>query len=238
LLLFNLDDIFTDTKKRTAWRARFAKDEKGKPIVDKLVLTDDDRDMFDDLIKKISAEAFRKASAWAKGIAGAYRHNVKFGDPQASGSILSGITASLITNPAQVLTTNELAGMKLVITSPGLSMNQERTIVSNTADTIVVDSAFAADVTGLEFAVMTQTDDFIIFYLDMETTWDLNQLMAATEAIREALVTGFVKEWYLYNRYMDDAGIEALAYAESLEKIKSLLSQRNTPYRRSGEIFS
>jgi hypothetical protein len=54
-----------------------------------------------------------------------------------------------------------------------------------------VDSAFAADVTGLEFAVMTQTDDFIIFYLDMANTWDINQLMAATEAIREALVTGY-----------------------------------------------
>lgn len=238
LMLFNLDTLFEGTKKRTAWRGRYAKDEQGKPLTEKLAITDDERDMFDDLMLRGSNEVFLKMSAWAKGIAGANRFNVKFGTPVVSGSVISGGTTAILTDTSQALTVNALAGYKLVITTAGVEQNQERTIVSNTADTITLDSAFTTDVTGLEYSVMTQTDDFIVYYLDMNIEWDLNMIHQAYESAREALISYFVKEWFVVNRYIDDAAIEGGKYEIELVKIKQALSQRKTPLRRSGEIFS
>lgn len=238
IFLFNLDTLFDSVKKRTAWRGRFARNNKGLPLLDELVITDDERDMFDDLIKSGSAEAYRYLSAWAKNIAGAYRHNVKFGDPVESGTVTSGGATNVLTDSNLALVTNALTGCKLVITSPGLAMNQERTIQSNTANTITLDSTFDVDVTGMEYAVMTQTDDFIIYYLDMDLEWDINMLLAASTAIEQALIAFFVKEWYIINRYMDDAQIEATRYGTELANIRKYLTNRKTPARRSGEIFS
>lgn len=238
LMLFNLDTLFEGTKKRTAWRSRFAKDEQGKSLTAKLAITDDERDMFDDLMQRGCNEVFRKMSAWAKDIPGANRFNVKFGEPVKSGSVTSGGTSAVLTDTSKTLTVNELAGYKLVITSAGVEQNQERTIVSNTADTITLDSAFTTDVTGLEYSVMTQTDDFIVYYLDMSLEWDLNMIHQAYESAREALISFFVKEWFVVNRYIDDAAIEGGKYDIELVKIKQALSQRKTPLRRSGEIFS
>lgn len=238
LMLFNLDSLFEDVKKRSAWRGRYAKDNQGKSLLETIAITDDERDMFDDLMKSGSAEVYRAASAWGKDIPGAFRFNVKFGDPVTSGDVTSGGSTAVLTDTAQTLAVNGLADYKLVITTPGLAMNQERTILSNTGNTITLESAFDVDVTGMDYAVMAQTDDFIIFYLDMSLEWDLNMLMAASEAIREAMVTFFVKEWYLVNRYMDDAALETARFDNAILKIKRALSQRKTPLRRSGEIFS
>lgn len=238
LMLFNLDTLFEGTKKRTAWRSRFAKDEQGKSLTAKLAITDDERDMFDDLMQRGSNEVFRKMSAWAKDIPGANRFNVKFGTPVVSGSVTSGGTTAVLTDDSLALTVNELAGYKLVITSAGLEQNQERTIVSNTLDTITLDSAFTTDVDGLEYSVMTQTDDFIVYYLDMSLEWDLNMVHQAYDSAREALISYFVKEWFMVNRYLDDAAIEGGKYDIEMVKIKQALSQRKTPLRRSGEIFS
>jgi hypothetical protein len=238
IMLFNLDTLFEGTKKRTAWRSRFAKNEQGESRIDHLAITDDERDMFDDLMKRGCNEVFMKMSAWAKNIAGANRFNVKFGEPVESGSVTSGGTTAVLTDSEQAFVVNELAGYKLVITSAGLEQNQERTIVSNTADTITLDSAFTTDVDSLEYAVMTQTDDFIVYYLDMNTTWDLNMIHQAWGSTLEALITYFVKEWFIVNRYMDDAQIETTQYEIELVKIKQALSQRKTPLRRNGEIFS
>jgi hypothetical protein len=238
LMLFNLDTIFEGAKKRTAWRSRFARDENGQSQEEKLAITDDERDMFDDVMRRGCNEVFMKMSAWAKDIAGANRFNVKFGEPVAGGSVTSGGDTIVLTDTSATLAVNALAGYKLVITSAGVEQNNEKTIVSNTLNTITLDSAFTTDVTGLEYAVMTQTDDFIVYYLDMETTWDLNMLHQAYESAREAMISFFVKEWFIINRYVNDAQIETGKYEIELVKIKQALSQRKTPLRRSGEIFS
>lgn len=237
LMLYTMDSLFEDTKKRTAWRGRYAKDDQGRSQLDRLQITDDERDMFDDLMKRGSAKVFMVMSAYAKNIAGAYRYNVKFGDPVVSGSVISGGATAVLTDTDQSLTVNELAGYKLVITSAGLAINQERTILSNTADTITLESAFDVDVDGMEYAVMTQTDDFIIFYLDMNLQWDLNMLLGASEAAREAMVTWFVWQWYLMNRYMDDAAVELSRFETELTELRRCLGRRKEPIRRSGEII-
>lgn len=236
LMLFNLQSLFEDVKKRTAWRARFAKNAEGQSLIDNLVITDDDRDMFDDLMKTGCNEVYRPMSAWGKDIEGAIRFNVKFGDPVHGGTVLSGGSTTQLTVPLPPLT--DFSGYKIVITSAGVSINQERVIVSNTMDTITLDSAFDMDVTGLEYAIFTQTDDFIIYYLNMSKEWDLNALRDAYHEAREALISYSVKEWYVVNRYMDDAQIEQGRYGSHLTGLRSALMRRKKPLRRGGEIFS
>jgi hypothetical protein len=238
LFLNKLDDIFSGAKRLTAMRGRFAKDDQGGSNLDKIALTDDEREWFDDeIIKNGSSEVFRKISAWAKSIDEACRHNVKFGDPVQSGAV-TGVVAVVVTDATKVMVVNALAGYKMVITSPGALMNQERIIVSNTVDTITLDQAFSSDITGLEYSVFTQTDDFIIYYISLNLTWDPNMLQGVDASIKQALVLYTVKEWYLINRMTDDYTIENVKYENELSKIRVQLMQTKTPTRRPVDFFS
>jgi hypothetical protein len=56
----SLTDIFTMAKRRSAIRARFAKDEAGNPLVEKIAITDDERDWYDDILPQGAGEVFKK----------------------------------------------------------------------------------------------------------------------------------------------------------------------------------
>jgi hypothetical protein len=236
LFVIALDDIFERGKKRTAYRGRFAKDQTGAPAVEGFAITDDERDFFDDIMKTGGAEVFRKLSAWSKDVTDAYKYGVSFGANSATGTIELA-EGAVITDTALNLTVNALAGHRFVIMSGDL-IDQERDIVSNTAFTITLAEPFIDDPTGLTFKTFESSDKHILYEVEMESTWDRNMLQGAEEAIKEALAAYFVKEWYLTNRYIDDAQIEANRYQSELTKIRSQLMQRKTPYRRSGELFS
>lgn len=237
LFLSNLDTIFNGAKRRTAMRARFATGQQGESLLSKIAMSDDERDWFDEIIKNGSSEIFRKLTPWAREIDEACRHNVKFGDPISSGAV-TGVVTTTINDTSKAMTVNALAGYKLVITSPGPQMNQERTIVSNTATGIVIDTAFSTNVTGLEYVIFTQTDDFIIYYINMDLEWDINMLQGVDASIMEALILYTIKEWYLINRMADDYTIEQGKFDNELMKIKGQLMQKKTPNRRPVDFFS
>lgn len=237
LIMTGMDDIFEDAKQRTAIRGRLASTKEGASLLEAYAMTDDERDIFEKTIKNGAAEIFKKLSAWCKGIREAYRHNVSFGAPIFSGAIDS-IAGAQVNDVSQAFTENSLAGYKLVITSPGTQMNVERTIISNAATGIILDSAFTSDVTGLEYSIFTDTDKYIIYYLELDTNWDINMLLGVEAAVKEALILHTIKEWYKANRFMDDFDIENTNYETELTKIRSQLIQSKVPYRRPTDMFS
>jgi len=239
VLLTDLDAIFNIAKRRTAMRGRFATDGKGDSMLEKLSLTDDERDWYDEIMKVGGPEIFRKMQAWTKGIDSAYRHNVKFGNPIVAGQITSATTTELTfpaLNPALVV--NALANKKIIITTPGPNMNQERTILSNTATTITVSVAFpAAPVLADEWVTFPITGNFIIQYLKLDASWDLNIFIGLGAAIEEALTLYAVKEWYKINRNTNDFPIEEAEYERQMQKVKSQLLSYKVPARRVTDMF-
>jgi len=250
LFLNDLDAIFEGAKKRTAMRGRFALDQ-----LDKIALTDDEKDWFDEVIKNGGSEIFRKISAYSKDINEAYKHDVPFGNPVYSGAITS-VLSLVVSDSTKSMTVNELAGYKLVITSQGDQLNQERTILSNTANTITLDSGFTTDITGMEYAVFTQTSRYIIYFMsldtglkritysdgttitkDTKTGWDVNMIQGIDASITEALIGYAIKEWYLINRMMEDYEIEASRYNNELVKIRNQINQGKKPARRVTDFF-
>lgn len=237
LFLHDLASLFTLAKKRTALRGRYAKGQQGESLMEVYAMTDDEQDFFDDTIKTAAAEVFKRLSAYSKTIDQAYRHDVSFGDPVVSGTAEI-VANNVITDSGLALTPNALIGYKLVITTPGLLANQERVIASNTATTITLATAFDSDISGLDFAIFTQTNKYIAYYLLAASTWDNNMLQGIENAIQEALVTYIIKEWYLINRFMDDFSIEEGRYLNDLRKINSHLYQSKKPVRRPADFFS
>lgn len=78
IFLHDLDQLFTAVKKKTAYRGRFAKGDKGQSLLDQIAITDDERSYFDSVIQSAGPEVANKLSAWAKSIDQAYRYNVSF----------------------------------------------------------------------------------------------------------------------------------------------------------------
>lgn len=237
LLLVDLDIIFQLAKKRTAIRGRFATDQQGKALLEKIALTDDERDWFDEIIKNGGTEIFRKLSSWTKGIPSAYRHKAKFGNPLYSGKVVSGGTTAVLTDTTKAFTVNALTGKKLVITSPGSQMNHESVILSNTATAITITAAFSTDVSNMDYSVCDTTSDFALYYLNLDLSWDLNLFLGIGSSIEEALALYTVKEWYKINRNTNDFPVEEAAYDEQVSKIRSQLLQYKIPARRVTDFF-
>jgi len=228
----SLDDIFTRAQKLSALRGRFAKGQEGSSLLNELALTVDEQDFFDEIMPQGAREVFRKVSAWGKNIDRAYRYNVKFGDPQESGSVDS-VASEVITDSSKSFTIDELIGMKMVITS-GSHTGEERNITDNTADTITVASAFSGDVTGADYAIFNQTEDCIVFLISQDLSWDLNMLQGLDDLITETLARYIVKQWYWTNRFQEDYLIENDIYNRNLSEIRSMLIQHITPQRNIG----
>jgi len=231
----SLTDIFTMAKRRSAIRARFAKDEAGNPLVEKIAMTDDERDWFDDILPQGAGEVFKKISAFAKDVANAYKYGVTFGAKATSGTVET-VVSNVITDSSLSLTPSALKGYKLVITSDELK-DQQKTIADNTANTIILEEAWDQDITGLSFNVYAPTDDYVMYGVKMDNNWDPNMLQLCDKAILEALVSFALKEWYLANRYGDEYAIEEAKYQKQLLEVKSSLNRGKIPYRRPADFF-
>jgi hypothetical protein len=236
IIAADLDLIFSAAKKRTAIRGRFAIDQQGNSLLDKLTLTDDERDWFEEIIKNGGTEIFKKLSAWTKGISSAYRHNVKFGNPEKSGKI-SLVNGAVITDSSKNFAVDELKDKKLIITSAGSQMNQERLVSSNTATTITLASPFDSDITAMNYCIVPISASFALFHLNLDLSWDLNLIQGVGTAIEEALVLYTLKEWYRINRNADDFQVEEGAHQLQTSKIRSQLLQYKIPARRVTDFF-
>ena len=232
----SLTDIFTMAKRRSAIRARFAKDEAGNPLVEKIAITDDERDWYDDILPQGAGEVFKKISAFAKNVTNAYKYGVTFGAKTASGTVES-VNSAVITDSSLSLTPSALKGHKLVITSDDLK-DQQKTIADNTANTITLEEAWEQDITGLSYNVYAPSDDYVMYGVKMDNNWDPNMLQLCDKAILEALVSFTLKEWYLANRYGDEYAIEEARYQNQLLEVKSSLNKGKTPYRRPADFFA
>ena len=236
----SLTDIFNIAKRRSAIRARFAKDQEGKPLIEKIAITDDERDWYDDVLPMGATEVFKKLSAFAKNVTNAYKYGVTFGPKTASGTVesIDSTVGTTITDSSLALTPSTLQGHKLVITSDGDLKNQEQAIVDNTATTIVLEEAWEQDITGLSYNVYNPSEDYLMYSIKLDNNWDANMLQNCDNAIMEALVAYTLKEWYLINRYGDDYAIEEDRYLKQLMKVKSSLGQGVKPYRRPADFFA
>ena len=232
----SLTDIFTMAKRRSAIRARFAKDEAGNPLVEKIAITDDERDWYDDILPQGAGEVFKKISAFAKNVTNAYKYGVTFGAKTASGTVES-VNSAVITDSSLSLTPSALKGHKLVITSDDLK-DQQKTIADNTANTITLEEAWEQDITGLSYNVYAPSDDYVMYGVKMDNNWDPNMLQLCDKAILEALVSFTLKEWYLANRYGDEYTIEEAKYQKQLLEVKSSLNRGKIPYRRPADFFA
>ena len=232
----SLTDIFTMAKRRSAIRARFAKDEAGNPLVEKIAITDDERDWYDDILPQGAGEVFKKISAFAKDVTNAYKYGVTFGAKTASGTVES-VNSAVITDSSLSLTPSALKGHKLVITSDDLK-DQQKTIADNTANTITLEEAWEQDITGLSYNVYAPSDDYVMYGVKMDNNWDPNMLQLCDKAILEALVSFTLKEWYLANRYGDEYTIEEAKYQKQLLEVKSSLNRGKIPYRRPADFFA
>jgi hypothetical protein len=232
----SLTDIFTIAKRRSAIRGRFTKDADGSPLIERIVLTDDERDWYDDILPRGAVEVFKKLSAFSKDIPHAYKYGITFGAKSASGSIES-VVDKIVTDSSLSLIPSALIGHKFVITSDGELKDQQRTIVDNAANAIALDEAWEQDITGLTFNVYTPSDDYVMYKVKRDQNWDANMLQACDNAILEALISFALKEWYLINRYGDDYAIEEDKYQKQLTEIKSSLNKGKTPYRRPADFF-
>lgn len=232
LFLYTLDSIFEKAQKLSALRARNAKDDNGKSLLDQMAITVDEQAFFDDRMPIGAQEVFRKISAWSKGIDRAYRYNIKFGTVQYSGNVDS-VASPVLTDSSQSFTVDDLIGKKLVITS-GACSGEEKTITDNDATTITYDTAFSGDITGADYSIFNQTDDYIYMAVQVSLYWDLNMLPGLDKLIEQALTSYIIKEWYLMNRYQDDYLIESSNYERLLSEIRSQLFQRTKPGRSTG----
>jgi len=95
VFLVDIEDLFVAVKKKTALRGRFAKGPNGEPLLDKIAITDDERDLFDDTLLRGAPEVFTKLAAWAKLVDQAYKHDVTFGDDLVTKYIIYSVSMDL-----------------------------------------------------------------------------------------------------------------------------------------------
>jgi hypothetical protein len=228
--------VFEQGKKHTAYRARFARDkESGQSLLDSIAITDDEKPLFDDIMLSGCSQVFIKLSPWARKIKNAFRYNVSFGDIKATGTVES-VLGDIITDTSLSLTPGDLAGHTLVFDS-GPYEGDEVEIRNNTTDTIQVALPPPPEVIGLDYKVFDPAERFVLMEVIISERWDQNMIEAAEDAIFNALVSYWIKEWYLINRYMDDASLESLKYEEHLIAVRNALSHGLGVYQRSTSIL-
>lgn len=233
LFAFPIEPLFEKVKRRSALRGKLVKDQQGASQLDNFQVTEDERDIFIDFLQTGAAEIFRQISGFSKLINSAFRFNVNFGDPEFSSTITSvspdGLT---LYDNALDMTPNAYAGMKIVITTPGLMENQERTIVSNTDTSFVINSAFDDDVTDLEYIVAAQTEKYILIYSIFDVQkFDTNVILGIDALFEKCFIGTVLRDWYLTNRFMDDYNIELALLKDAISDLRMSYFQNMKPYR-------
>ena len=231
LYVFPIDGLFEKIKRRSALRGKLVKDEQGESRTGEFQMTEDERDIFIDFLQTGSAKIFREISGFSKQINAAYRFNVNFGDPEFS-SLVTSVVGNTVNDLSLTMEVNAYAGMKLVITSPGLMENEERTIVSNTDDAFIVNTAFSGDITGLEYIVAAQTEKHICIYSLMDLPYfDTNVILGIDALFEKCFIGTVLRDWYLTNRFMEDYQVEETLLRDSISDLRMHYFQSMKPYR-------
>lgn len=236
LFFVSLNDIFEQAKKRSAFRGRFARDAQGKSLLEQMAITDDERELIEDLLPNGATDLQKKLSAWMKAVNESYKFGVTFGAKNPAGTV-TGVSGTTITDSTAPFTAGALTGYKLVVLS-GDIIHEEREIVSNTTTDLVIDREFTADPTGLLYGVYNPDEKFITYALQMELNWNFAILQAVEAAVKEALVSYELAQWYLANRYMEDYAIEDGKFKAEMMKARSALFQGRDQWRRPVGHFS
>jgi hypothetical protein len=231
LFIFPIDAIFEKIKRRSALRGKLAKDQQGNSQTESFQITEDERDIFIDFLQSGSAEIFKQISGFSKSINAAFRFNVNFGDPEFS-STFSDDNGTTVVDGSLDMVPNAYVGMKLVIVSPGLLENQERTIISNTDQSFVINEAFSDDVTGLEYVLSAQTEKHIMIYSVFDLPkFDTNVLLGIDALFEKCFIGTVLRDWYLTNRFMEDYQIEENLLKSAISDLRMHYFQSMTPYR-------
>jgi len=237
LFVYPIEALFTKIQRRSALRGKLVKDNEGRAQTDNFQLTEDERDAFLDFLRSGASEIFKQVSGYSKTINSAFRFDVYFGVPEFSSYILSTdptgliITDGGLTDP---MTVNQYAGYKLIIISPGLLENQERTIVSNTEDSFTINESFGEEVEYLEYIVSAQTEKHIMIYSLFDgNNFDTNMLAGIDSLFEKCFIGSVLKEWYLINRFMDDYKVEETLLKDAISDLRMHYFQALDGYRAS-----
>lgn len=236
MFFVSMNDIFEEAKRRSAFRGRFARDKEGRPLLDQFAITDDERDLIENQLPNGATELQKKLSAWMKAVNESYQYGVSFGAKAPIGVITSA-SGTTIGDSRSPFTPGALTGYKLVILSGDIE-NEEREILSNTASELTIEREFTADPLGLDYGVYNPEEKFITYALQMELNWNFAILQAVEAAVKEALVSYELAQWYLANRYMDDYAIEDAKYKNELMKARSALFQGRESWTRPTDFFA
>jgi hypothetical protein len=235
LFCHEIDGLFEKIKRRSALRGKLARDQQGNSQLEAFQVTEDERDIYLDFLQTGAAEIFKQISGFSKLINSAFRFNVPFGDPEFSSQFTAVDGTGLIISDTSLvpqMTPNAYAGMKLVIITPGLLENQERTIISNDEDSFTIGEAFGGDVTDLEYIVAAQTEKFVLVYSNFDITkFDTNMLLGMDALFEKCYIGTVLRDWYLTNRFMDDYKIEAQLLKDAISDLRMHYFQSMKPYR-------
>jgi hypothetical protein len=237
LFVYPIEALFEKIKRRSALRGKLAKDQQGMSRTEEFQLTEDERDAFMDFLRSGASEIFKQVSGFSKTINSAFRFNVNFGVPEFS-SIISEVdgTGLIITDGGlpEPMTTNQYAGMKLVIVSPGLYENEERTIISNDDYSFTIDEVLPEDVEELEYIIAAQTEKHITIYSLLDVAnFDTNMLLGIDSLFEKCFIGSVLKEWYLINRFMDDYKVEETLLKDAISDLRMHYFQALDGYRAS-----
>ena len=234
LFVHPIEALFEKIQRRSALRGKLVKDQQGASRTEEFQITEDERDIFMDFLQTGAAEIFRQISGFSKEINSAFRFNVPFGDPEFS-SIITDIDNNgllIVDDGINLMTPNAYQGMKLVITSPGLLQNMERTIESNGTDSFTIDEAFPDDVTGLEYIVTAQTEKHILIYsLFNLAQLDTNMILGIDALFEKCFIGTVLRDWYLTNRFMEDYQVEEQLLKSAISDLRMSYFQSLTPAR-------
>jgi len=232
----SLQEIFDQAKKRSSFRGRFAKDGNGVSLLENIMITDDEQSFIEDMLPAGATELFKKLSAWMKNDNESYQFRVSFGAKAPMGTVTAD-SGTTITDSTGPFAAGTLEGFKIVILSGDIK-DEEREILSNTATDLTIERPFTSSSLGLSYGVYNPDEKFVTYALEMDLNWNFAMIQAVEAAIKEALITFELKEWYLANRFMEDYTIEEAKYQRELGKARSALMQGKHAYRRPTDFFS
>jgi hypothetical protein len=239
LFVYPIEDLWTKIKRKAAIRGKNAKDDKGNSLLEEYYISDDEQDLFLSWLRTESSKIFKRISAYSKLINSAFRFNVNFGEPILSSSVSSVSTDGVnIYDLSLNMTPSQYAGMKLVITTPGILENQERTIVSHNNEMFTLDSGFTSDITGLAYIISAQTEKHILIYsMSGVNKFDTNLIEGVDSLLEKMFVGSVLKEWYLIKRFMDDWKIESEMLADDVTELRRHFYTQVSTTRKFNEIF-
>jgi len=242
-------NLFTEVKRRTALRGKYLRDDKGKPMIDKVAMTNDEKSIFSDYVYDAAVQVFNRLSGYARGIEDAFRlsQSVTVTMTGTSGSAYVTIrnteyyathVTDLPTTCANFITANAAAllGEGIICTHP----TGTATLIFATEEPdrpLHDDLDFInIPITGNLAGTGADVVEYIIFHFNLDEYLDTNLAEILDKTIERAFIHYVIKEWYedigSPDAVMEDRKYQ-IAYAEILSRSHKL----NTNVKRPTPLF-